>query len=115
LEIFMRDIAITIEQAAHWLNCGVAKIKEYLAAGLLRNFEGRSGDAAKVISLNSTVILAESLPVEIGIFQIAEKRGDYDSAPRPRTLSTGRERPPLEVVRSGPIVERRPLPPIASR
>jgi hypothetical protein len=115
LEIFMRDIAITIEQAAHWLNCGVAKIKEYLAAGLLRNFEGRSGDAAKVISLNSTVILAESLPVEIGIFQIAEKRGDYDLAPRPRTLSTGRERPPLEVVRSGPIVERRPLRPFASR
>jgi hypothetical protein len=114
LEIFMRDIAITVEQAAHWLNCNAAKIKEYLASGLLRNFEGRSGDAAKVISLNSTVILAESLPVEAGIFQIAEKR-DYDSAPRPRTLSTGRERPPLEVVRNGPIVERRPLRPFASR
>jgi len=38
----MRDIAITIEQAAHWLNCSAAKIKEYLAAGLLRNFESIS-------------------------------------------------------------------------
>ena len=110
----MRDIAITLEQAAHWLNCSTAKIKEYLAAGRLRAFEGKSGDAAKVISLNSTVILAESLPVEAGIFQITEKR-DYDSGPRPRTLSTGRERPPLEVVRSGPIVERRPLRPFVAR
>jgi len=110
----MRDIAITIEQAAHWLNCSAAKIKEYLAAGLLRNFEGRSGDAAKVISLNSTVILAESLPVEAGIFQIAERR-DYDAAPRLWTFGVCRERPPLEVVRSGPIVERRPLRPFVAR
>jgi hypothetical protein len=112
----MRDIAITLEQAAHWLNCGIAQVKEYLTAGRLRAFEGKSGDAAKVISLNSTVILAESLPPEAGIFQIAEKR-DYDSAPRPRpTGSMGRERAPLEVVRSsGPIVERRPLRPFVAR
>ncbi|UEM03324.1 hypothetical protein JL101_025705 [Skermanella rosea] len=111
----MRDIAITLEQAAHWLNCSTAKVKEYLAAGRLRAFEGKSGDAAKVISLNATVILAESLPPEAGIFQIAEKR-DYDSAPRPRQAGMGRERPPLEVVRtSGPIVERRPLRPFVAR
>ncbi len=106
----MRDIAITIEQAAHWLNCSTAKIKEYLASGLLRNFEGRSGDAAKVISLNATVILAESLPVEAGIFQIAEKR-DYELG---AAYPDAQHRPRAPVAGSGPQRPDRRAPPAAS-
>jgi hypothetical protein len=112
----MRDLAITIAQAAHWLNCNDAEVQAHLTAGRLRPYSGRPSDPDKPISLNSTVILAESLPLSVGVFDIGERR-ESDMAPRSRPTLVGRDRPAPEIVRSrpGPIVERRPLRPIVGR
>jgi hypothetical protein len=117
LEKKMRDLAITIAQAAHWLNCTDAEVQSHLTAGRLRPFTGRPADPAKPISLNSTVILAESLPLSAGVFDIADKR-EPDMAPRSRPTLVTRDRPAADMTRStrpGPIVERRPLRPFAGR
>jgi hypothetical protein len=114
LEMTMQDLPITIDQAAHWLNCTPAQVQALLAAGRLSGYSGRLATPAKPISLNSTVVLAESLPVTVGVFSVAEAR-DSDGGSRPRQPMAPRGRP-VEVTRSnGPIVERRPLRPFVAR
>lgn len=101
----MRDQPLTAEQAARWLECSVEEVAAFLAEGRLRAYGAVEADA---ISLNSIVVLAESLPVERGVFRVREMgmAGDAPAggyAPKPHA---GPARPQGE--RSGFIVERRP-------
>jgi hypothetical protein len=102
----MRDQPLTAEQAARWLECTVEEVQAFLAEGRLRVIGAAEADA---ISLNSIVVLAESLPVERGVFRVRETTMASDSssgggyAPRPQT---GAPRPQGD--RGGFIVERRP-------
>ncbi len=103
----MRDQSLSLTEAIKWLGCSTEEIGDYLANGLLKTFQG--GDAADPqLSLNSVVILAESLPVERGIFRVRDSlpsdstasRSTVPSYPGPNSFSKPR---------STPIVERRPL------
>lgn len=101
----MRDQPLTAEQAARWLECSVEDVAAFLAEGRLRAYGAAEADA---ISLNSIVVLAESLPVERGVFRVREMAmggegasGGYASKPP----HTGAPRPQGE--RGGFIVERR--------
>ena len=71
----MNDVAITIAQTAHWLNCSADEAQTHLDAGRIRPYEGRGHDPSKPVSLNSVVIYAESLPDEIGIFRVRDGAG----------------------------------------
>jgi len=99
----MRDQALTVEQAARWLECTEEEVQTFLAAGRLRSF----GEDSGTVSLNSIVVLAESLPVEQGVFRVREMSmaggdgGGYGGKPHGSS-----SRPQGE--RSGFIVERRP-------
>ena len=99
----MRDLSITIDQAAKWLNCSTEQVEGYLSAGRLLPFTGAAG-GSPLVSLNSVVVLAEALPAEAGIFRIRESSGmggpDMGFSPRPHSGPPG-GRPPV-------VVERKP-------
>jgi hypothetical protein len=102
----MRDQPLTAEQAARWLECSVEEVQAFVAEGHLKAYGTSDADA---ISLNSTVVLAESLPVERGVFRVREMAmagdggapGGYGSKPP----HAGPPRPQGE--RGGFVVERR--------
>jgi hypothetical protein len=107
----MKDIAITIDLAARWLNCPPSTVEEYMATGRLKPFQGKDAGRDAPISLNSVVILAESLPVENRIFHVSEGAGDRGgdrprpSGPRPGYDRGAQEqRPPVIVERRTPRV-----------
>ncbi|HZH26542.1 MAG TPA: hypothetical protein VEY95_05100 [Azospirillaceae bacterium] len=79
----MNDVAITIAQTAHWLNCSADEAQAHLDAGRIRPYDGRGRDPSKPVSLNSVVIYAESLPDEAGIFRVRDGAGAADRADRP--------------------------------
>ena len=81
----MRDQPLSISEAAKWLGCTAEEISGYVADGRLKPFQG-AADSGQV-SLNSVVVLAESLPAERGVFRVRDMPS-YDSAP-PRTSSGG--------------------------
>jgi len=107
----MNDQAMTSREAAAWLRCSESEINNYLQAGRLYQFGSvHSGDRV-LISLNSVVILGESLPAERGVFTIQHTPAELDrkvssaragvgAVPENR-LGSGAKRPL--------IVERRPI------
>jgi hypothetical protein len=97
----MRDQPLTAEQAARWLECSVEDIQAFVAAGHLKLYAAADG-GSDLISLNSVVVLAETLPVERGIFSVRETSfgGDSGYSPKPQG-----PRPTGE--RQGFVVERR--------
>lgn len=105
----MRDQPLSLSEAAKWLGCTVEEVSAYVADGRIRPFSG--GADAEQLSLNSVVVLAESLPAERGVFRVRDMPS-YDSAP-PRTSSGGYAGGPggFNKPRPAPVVERRPLRP----
>lgn len=104
----MRDQPLSLTEAAKWLGCTVEEIGDYLTDGRLRSYAGADGQ----VSLNSVVVLAESLPAERGVFRVRDMPS-YDSAP-PRPSSGGYGSGPgggFNKPRPAPVVERRPLRP----
>lgn len=106
----MRDQPLTAEQAARWLECSVEEVLALLASGHLRPYNTVGVPDADSVSLNSVVVLAESLPVERGVFRVREASmgmdgpgagGGYASKPH-----AAGPRPQGE--RAGFVVERRP-------
>lgn len=99
----MRDQPLTMEQAARWLDCSADEVRTFLESGRLRPF-GAPGDG-DAVSLNSVVVLAESLPVDRGIFRVRDlPGGDHGGSgysPRPQAGRSQGERPSF-------VVERRP-------
>ncbi len=100
----MRDQSLSIAEAAAWLKCSEAEVEEHVQAGRLR--AERLEPKIDRISLNTVVVLAESLPVERRIFEVREAAGRIESS-EPRGHYPSRptggmdQRPPV-------IVERRP-------
>ncbi|HYG87932.1 MAG TPA: hypothetical protein VD978_16875 [Azospirillum sp.] len=106
----MRDQPLSLAEAAKWLGCTAEEVNGYIADGLLKPFQGASAAESPQVSLNSVVVLAESLPVERGVFRVRDIPS-YDSAP-PRPASSGYGGPGgFNKPRPAPIVERRPLRP----
>ncbi len=106
----MRDQPLSISEAAKWLGCTSEEVSGYVSDGRLKPFQG-AADSGQV-SLNSVVVLAESLPAERGVFRVRDMPS-YDSAP-PRPSSGGYGGGPgggFNKPRPAPIVERRPLRP----
>lgn len=105
----MRDQPLTIAEAARWLRCSDEEVRGYVESGQLRPFAGAAPGAEPVVSLNSVVILAESLPAEQGVFQVRDMPASLDrpSSDRP---PHGGPRPSGNFggPRPGLIVERRP-------
>lgn len=105
----MRDQALTAQQAADWLNSTPEDVTSLLASGRLKPVAGAPETGASRISLNSVVILAESLPAEVGIFRIGEPPSSLGESGASRSRPGGFGRPPNEGPRRPPvIVERRP-------
>lgn len=108
----MKDQPLTAEQTARWLECAVEDLPALVSAGLLKPFGAEGSPEAEMYSLNAVVMLAESLPVERGIFKIRETGmagGEGGGAPGgPKSYSSA-PRPHGE--RSGFVVERRSPPP----
>lgn len=105
----MRDQPLTLTEAAKWLGSTADEVSGYLADGRLRPF---AAGADGLVSLNSVVVLAESLPVERGVFRVRDMPS-YDSAP-PRPAGGGYAGGPgggFNKPRPAPVVERRPLRP----
>ena len=107
----MTDQAITFREAAAWLRCSESDINTYLQTGCLRRFgSGHAGDPGR-ISLDSVVILGESLPAERGVFTIPHTPAALErTASSPR--AGGSATPENRVGRGAKrplIVERRPL------
>lgn len=102
----MRDQPLSLEQAARWLDCPPDDVREFLSSGRLRPYGVAAADT-EAISLNSVVVLAESLPAERGIFRVRDMPGSGDHggsggySPRPQGGRPQGERP-------GFVVERRP-------
>ncbi|HYH40038.1 MAG TPA: hypothetical protein VD860_17590 [Azospirillum sp.] len=104
----MRDQPLSLTEAAKWLGCTVEEVSGYVADGRLKPF---AGAADGQVSLNSVVVLAESLPAERGVFRVRDMPS-YDSAPpRPSTGGYGGGPGGFNKPRPAPIVERRPLRP----
>lgn len=102
----MRDQPLTIEQAARWLDCPADDVRALVRSGRLRLHSGAPEGELEPVSLNSVVVLAESLPADRGIFRVREiPGGDHGGSggytPRPQGGRPQGERP-------GFIVERRP-------
>ncbi|AWJ85672.1 hypothetical protein TSH58p_19110 (plasmid) [Azospirillum sp. TSH58] len=100
----MRDQSLSIAEAAAWLKCSEAEVEELVQAGRLR--ADRMEPAIDRISLNTVIVLAESLPVERRIFEVREAAGRIESSESrghyPSRPSGGMDqRPPV-------VVERRP-------
>ncbi|HSK41167.1 MAG TPA: hypothetical protein VK943_15480 [Arenibaculum sp.] len=105
----MRDQALTAQQAADWLNSTPEEVTALLASGRLKSVAGAPGTEPNRISLNSVVVLAESLPAELGIFRIGEPPSSLGESGAPRSRPGGFGRPSSEGPRRPPvIVERRP-------
>jgi len=107
----MRDQPLSLAEAAKWLGCTAEEVGSYVAAGQLKPFQGAGGADAAQVSLNSVVVLAESLPAERGVFRVRDMPS-YDSPP-PRPAGSGYGGPGggFNKPRPAPIVERRPLRP----
>ena len=106
----MRDQPLSISEAAKWLGCTSEEVSGYVSDGRLKPFQG-AADSGQV-SLNSVVVLAESLPAERGVFRVRDMPS-YDSAP-PRPSSGGYGGGPgggFNTPRPAPIGARRPLRP----
>ena len=122
----MKDQGLTMADAASWLRCTEAAIQEHLDAGrLARYVPPRATEAAGgkvLVSLNSVVVLGESLPADLGIFEIRDRPASADrgygsggygagggsSGDRSAPFVRGNVRDGLRSGQ-GPIVERRPL------
>lgn len=101
----MRDQPLTAEQAARWLDCSAEEVRSFVEAGKLRPYGGAAEGEIELLSLNSVVVLAESLPPDRGIFRVRDMPGgDHGGgggyAPRPQGGRGQGERP-------GFVVERR--------
>lgn len=107
----MRDQPLSLAEAAKWLGCTAEEVNGYIADGLLKPYQGPGASDLPLVSLNSVVILAESLPAERGVFRVRDMPS-YDSAP-PRPAGGGYGGAPggFNKPRPAPIVERRPLRP----
>jgi len=113
--MIMRDQPVSTAEAARWLLCTEDEVQAHLQAGRLQPFRGPGAEGK--LSLNSVIVLAESLPEEKRIFELRPFSASLDgppSGPRsssgPRTGSGG-----LYGNRPAPIVERRPIRPITPR
>lgn len=108
----MRDQPLTISETARWLRCSEDEVEDHLSAGRLDIYPGADTDDTTLVSLNSVVVLAESLPAERGVFQIREPVPGLDDYAGPRSSAGPRgpasTRPPL-------IIERRPSRPMTTR
>lgn len=113
--MIMRDLPVSTAEAARWLLCTEDEVQAHLQAGRLLPFRGPGAEGK--LSLNSVIVLAESLPEEKRIFELRPFSASLDSPPSgprsssgPRTGSGG-----LYGNRPAPIVERRPIRPITPR
>ncbi|MBP2314672.1 helix-turn-helix domain-containing protein [Azospirillum soli] len=102
----MRDLPLTMAEAAAWLRCSEAEVQELLNAGRLRPFQPGGQDGR--LSLNAVVVLAESLPTDRRIFEVREAaaRPEHGHA-APGARSPYPTRPGGHDQRPAVIVERR--------
>jgi hypothetical protein len=107
----MNDQAMTSREAAAWLRCSESKINNDLQAGRLCRFGSAPSEDKVLISLNSVVILGESLPAEHGVFTIQHTPAELDraaSSTRAGVSATPESRWGNRAKRPV-IVERRPI------
>lgn len=111
----MRDQPLTISETARWLRCSEDEVQGHLEAGQLDPYEDTAAGDAVLVSLNSVVVLAESLPAERGVFQIREPVPGMDDYAGPRSSSGPRTSGAPSATRPPLIVERRPSRPLTRR
>ena len=98
----MRDIPITIGQAAHWLNATTDQVQDYINGGKVQYLPQEDG--AETVSLNSVIVTAEALPENQKIFSVSDR-------PLDTTISSRYPRMNSRIDRGPPIVEQRLLGP----